>query len=97
MGSLWLKMPEIELSELEAKKLAEAVVRVQKEFGVSVLSPKAAALINLGIVGAGVYGTRYYAIKNNRKKAKAAKSKANGAATDVSGPGPVIEGVGQVM
>jgi hypothetical protein len=70
MLSKIVKVEELQLDEDEAKKLGEAVARVNKEFGVQIMSPKTAALVNLGIVGAGIYGPRAMAIVNNAKKKK---------------------------
>jgi hypothetical protein len=86
-----IDQPCIELDEEDSKTLAKAVARVQKEFGVTILSPKAAAVVNLCMVGGGIYGPRLVTIVNEAKKKK--KAKAAGA----DGPGPIIEGVGQVM
>jgi hypothetical protein len=61
---------ELELDEDEAAKLGSAVARVNKEFGVQIMSPKTAALVNLGMVGMGVYGPRVVAVMNNAKKKK---------------------------
>jgi hypothetical protein len=65
---------ELELEEDEAKKLGDAVARVNKEFGVQIMSPKTAALVNLAMVGGAVYGPRAIAVLNNAKK----KKKGNG-------------------
>lgn len=67
-----VKCEELELDEDEAAKLGLAVARVNREFGVQIMSPKMAAILNLGIVGAAVYGPRIVAITNNAKKKKEA-------------------------
>lgn len=76
MLSKLVKIDELQLDEEEAKKLGDAVARVNKEFGVQMMSPKMAAIVNLGIVGAGVYGPRVIAITHNAKvkKEKAASA-----------------------
>jgi hypothetical protein len=70
MGAALLNVPELRLDEDEAKQLAGAMARVQKEFGVAVISPKAAALINMGVVGATIYGPRIVAMVNDASKKK---------------------------
>lgn len=65
-----VKVDELELEKGEAEELGKALARVQKEFGVAVLSPKAAALINLAVVAGGVYVPRAIAFKANRAKAE---------------------------
>jgi hypothetical protein len=64
----------LELDESEAKKLADACARVQREFGVAIMSPKVAAIINLLMVGGGVYGPRAVAVAMHAKKKKEAKA-----------------------
>ncbi len=76
------KIDELELDEEEAKKLGEAVARVNREFGVQIMSPKTAALLNLAVVGGAVYGPRAIAIMHNGTK------KATGAG---AGQGRVVD------
>jgi hypothetical protein len=64
------KIDELELEEDEAKRLGDAMARVQKEFGFKIIDPKTAALINLGVAAVGVYGTRAVAIYQNSKQQK---------------------------
>lgn len=76
-----LKVEELELDEEEAKQLGAALARVQKEFGVGIIPPKVAALINLAVVGGGIYVPRVIAITNNAKRQRDEKKAA----------GPVIQ------
>lgn len=75
MGATILKAPELELEKEEAEKLGAAVAKVNAEFGYQLMSPKTEAIINLGMVGAGIYGPRLIAMRNNAKKAKAEKQR----------------------
>jgi hypothetical protein len=68
-----LKIEELELDQDEAEQLGKALARVQKEFGVGVIPPKVAALLNLAVVGGGIYVPRVVAMANNAKKNKAEK------------------------
>jgi hypothetical protein len=61
------KVEELELEKDEAEELGKALARVQKEFGVSVLSPKAMALMQLAIVAGGIYTPRVIAFSLNKK------------------------------
>jgi hypothetical protein len=66
-----IKVPEIKLDNEEAEELGKALARVNKEFGIAVLSPKTAALVNLAIVAGTVYVPRLMAHdlrKKNEKK-----------------------------
>jgi len=69
-----IHVSELELTKDEAEELGKAVARVNKEFGVQIMSPKTAALVNLGFVGAGIYGTRAMTIINNAKNKKKPKA-----------------------
>lgn len=55
------RIPELAITEDEATKLAEAINGVQRAYHVQV-DPKVAVLVNLGLVGASIYGTRIGAI-----------------------------------
>jgi hypothetical protein len=68
-----VKVDELELEKGEAEELGKALARVQREFGVAVLSPKAMALVNLAVVAGGVYVPRAIAFNLNHKKAAAEK------------------------
>ena len=70
MGAAICKTPELQLTKEEAEELGKAVARVNKEYGIQIISSKAAALINLAIVGGTIYGPRSIAIMNNRKNEK---------------------------
>src|SRR4029077_18805622 len=65
-----VKIPELKIDESEAKIMADAVARVNKEFGVQIMSPKTAALVNLGMATVTVYGPRVVAVVNNAKMKK---------------------------
>lgn len=80
MGAALLKTPELALTPDEAEQLGKAVARVNAEFGVQIMSPKMAAIVNLTIVAGTVYGPRAVAIYHNKAKDKAAKHPVNGAA-----------------
>jgi hypothetical protein len=67
----YLKTPELELTELEAKKISDALERVDQRVKL-VTNPKTKALYDLGKVLTQVYGSRVMAIYL-RKKAEAAK------------------------
>ena len=73
MLAMLTKQKALEMDDDEAKKLAEALARVQREFGVTVMSPKVAALVNLGMVGLGVYGPRVVTMANEAAKKKKGK------------------------
>jgi hypothetical protein len=66
-----VKTPELEIDEAEAKRLGDAVARVNREFGVQIMSPKTAAVVNLIMAAGTVYGPRVIAMKNNSKRRKA--------------------------
>lgn len=69
------KVSELELTEEEAKILGDAMARVNREFGVQIMSPKTAALVNLATAGVGVYGPRMMAMANNAKNKKEAEKR----------------------
>ena len=58
-----LKVPEIELSDEEAKRLAEAIARVQQEFPETKMPPKVMVLLNLAGVAGAIYGQRIVAVR----------------------------------
>jgi hypothetical protein len=66
MGAELLKVPELELDRGEAKKLADAIAEVNKYYGVQV-DPKKMAIINLGVVGVTIYGSRILALRMRKK------------------------------
>ena len=69
-----LKIEELELDEEESKQLGTALARVQREFGVGVIPPKAMALINLATVAGSIYVPRVIAYSNNHKKPDKSKA-----------------------
>lgn len=74
MGAAFLKVPELELDQDEAKRLSDAVNRVQSEYNMPILDPKTLAWINLAMVAGGVYGPRFAAHSIRKKKEKAQKN-----------------------
>ena len=68
MGAALLKMPDLALTEEEAKHLATAITRVSELYELPLLDEKTRAWMNLGIVGFEVYGTRIVAHMAERKK-----------------------------
>lgn len=70
MGSAILKVPELELSEVEAKKLNDAITDVMRFYTDVEISPVVQAWLNLAMVGGVVYGPRFMAY-NIRNKARA--------------------------
>jgi hypothetical protein len=71
MGATLLKVPEMVMSEPEAKNLSEAIARVASHYDVGA-SEKTLAWVNLAVVAGGLYGTRAYAY-HLRLKAEAAQ------------------------
>lgn len=72
MLALLMKTPELEIQEAEAKRLGDALTRVNEEFGGIVISPKTEAIINLVMAAGSVYGPRLIAIKMTAKKKRPA-------------------------
>lgn len=71
-----LHIPELELTDQEAKQLAEKICQVQQVFDVNV-SPKTKAVVELAIVMGTVYGTRgVSAWLRMKEEAKSAKTTA---------------------
>ncbi len=72
MLAAFLQVPELELDANEAKRLGDAVARVNKLYGGFMLSEKSMAWINLMMAGGAVYGPRVVAYgvraKKERKK-----------------------------
>lgn len=67
MGSALLKIDELELDETEARKLGEAIARVNALYDVPILSEKQMAWVNLATTGCAVYGPRLMAYKLRMK------------------------------
>lgn len=87
-----LKIDELKLDEEESKQLGAALARVQKEFGVAVIPPKVAAMINLATVAGFIYVPRVVAIGQNKKnkRAETVSGKVNGQATVIDMPIPNV-------
>lgn len=70
MGSSFFNVPELELTEDEARKLAQATQRVSDLYEVSVIPEKTMAWIQLSIIAAGIYGPRYMMIQSRKKETR---------------------------
>lgn len=73
MAARIAKIPELEIEEAEAARLNSAIQKVQKEFGVPILSPKAEAITEMAFTLGEVYVTRAIAIAH--RKSEEAKNK----------------------
>jgi hypothetical protein len=71
MGATILNVPELAMSQPEAKNLSEAIARVASHYDIGA-SEKTLAWVNLAVVAGGLYGTRAYAY-HLRLKAEAAQ------------------------
>jgi hypothetical protein len=67
------KVEELELDQNEAKRLGEAVARINKLYGGFVFSEKTMAWINLGMAGCSIYGPRAIAYSARMKKEREKK------------------------
>jgi hypothetical protein len=67
MGATLLKVPELQLSEAEAKKLNDAVSDVMRFYTDMEIPPKVQAWLNLAMVGGMIYGPRFMAVSIRRK------------------------------
>lgn len=71
--AVFARVPELALSEDEAKQLAKATAVVAEVSGVQV-DPRVAAYINLATVAASIYGPRalaiYFRVQNERKQSQ---------------------------
>jgi hypothetical protein len=71
------KVPELEISQDEAKRLGEAAARVNEVYGGVMLPEKVTVLINLGLAAGTVYGPRILTyslrMKNEAKEKKAGR------------------------
>lgn len=74
MASTFLKVPELALSDDEAKKLTTAIARVASHYDVSA-SDKSLAWVNLAMCAGGIYGTRIWAYQLRTKSEEEAKRK----------------------
>jgi hypothetical protein len=68
------KVEELKLDETEAKRLGEAVAKVNAEFGGIVISPKTAAVMELVMAGCTIYGPRAVAYSVRIKKEQMKKT-----------------------
>jgi len=66
MGAEICKLPELELDKAEADKLGDAIKNVGQYYG-AVLDPKKVAIFHLCVIAGGIYGTRFFAIRNRLK------------------------------
>jgi hypothetical protein len=73
MGAVFLKTPELELSKVEAAKLAEAVGRVASHYPVNI-APQSMDVVNLVMVASMIYGGRYAAYRARTKATSKAQS-----------------------
>ena len=76
-ASVFLKTPELELSEDEAKKLSDAYSNFCAHHDVPVLSDKRLSEINMIAALGMVYGPRLIAVRNRKKEESAAKKAKN--------------------
>lgn len=70
MAAALVKTPELILEQDEAKRLGEAINRVNDLYGGIVLSEKAQAWLNLGVAAGTIYGPRFIASSINKKNKK---------------------------
>jgi hypothetical protein len=70
MGAMWMKIPELMLSEDESKMLANAVNKVTELYDIPILSEKSQAWMGLAIAAGTVYGPRLMTAKLNAKQKK---------------------------
>jgi hypothetical protein len=68
MGATLLKVPELELSEAEAKKLNDAATDVMRYYTEVDIPPVVQAWLNLGMVCGTVYGPRFMAVKIRKSR-----------------------------
>lgn len=69
MAAAAIKIPELNLSEAEARTLVSATQEVARQYNVAV-SAKTAAWVNLGMAVGSIYGSRAVAIALKAKKEK---------------------------
>lgn len=81
MLSVIARVPELQLSQTESSQLADAITRVNAEFDIAVISPKAAALMNLGVVAGGIFIPRLIGMRARKsiekQKQRAEREQAN--------------------
>lgn len=83
MGSLLLGIPEILLTQDEAKQLAEAVNRVTELYDIPLMDEKTYAWVQLGMVASTIYGPRIATVVLKTPK----KGKTSGKVVDMPSPG----------
>lgn len=69
MASAYFKVEELQLTEEESVKLSKAMVKVAKEYDIETTA-KADAWMNLAYAASSIYGTRIYAIVENKREEK---------------------------
>lgn len=70
MGATFLSIPQLELDESEADKIAAAVARVTDLYDVPMMSEEARAWTNLAMVTGTVYGPRFLSYTLDKKPKK---------------------------
>lgn len=73
MGAAFTKIPELELEESEAKKLGDALARVNELYNGILLTDKQRAWIGLAMAAGTIYGPRLVAHKMRLKNEKKGK------------------------
>lgn len=68
------KTPELELEEAEAKRLGEAVARVNACYGNFIFTEKQMAWFNLVMAGGSIYGPRFVAYNLRTRKEREEKT-----------------------
>ena len=74
MAAAIAKTPELELEEAEAKRLGEAVARVNACYGNWIFTEKQMAWFNLMMAGGAIYGPRFVAYNLRVKKEREDKT-----------------------
>lgn len=72
MGAMMLKQPGIALNEVEANRLATAIVKVQDQYPL-VIDPRKQAWLNLAAIAGMIYAPRVLATINSRKENRTLK------------------------
>jgi hypothetical protein len=68
MLAAWTKTPELTLEPEEAEKLGKAIDRVQRLYNRAILSEETSAWVNLIFACGTIYGPRYVALRNQKKR-----------------------------
>ncbi len=77
MLAMMTKVPELMMSEMEAKTLATSIANVSRHYDVGA-TQKTMDWANLAFVGASIYGTRFLAVRQNRINARADRARTVG-------------------